>query len=120
MTRASSSISSDKLENATVVDNNKTTNLRSTVRFLQVSPNALEFDESRVISTKNGSSIKLVCTFSKPNRNTQHKLALNENVLWIKVIRAFLVGHFSEGIPKTLKCKWEFSLKTGKFSVKLG
>jgi len=75
MTRASRSISSDKLENATV---------------------------------------------GNPNRNTQHKLALNENVLWIKVIRAFLVGHFSEGIPKTLKCKWEFSLKTGKFSVKLG
>lgn len=76
------------LSDETIVSNtNKTGSFKSSVRFLQVSTNTLEFDERRVIKTKNGSTIKLVCTFTDPNsiETTHHKLVLNENVLWIKV-----------------------------------
>lgn len=67
--------------------------------FLQNSPGQFttvpskimkNYVNSQVIKAKNGSTIKFVCNFQNSNqmKNTsRHKLALNENILWIKVYK---------------------------------
>ena len=44
--------------------------------------------KSQIIKAKNGTTVKFVCNFQNSNQlkyTSHHKLALNENILWIKV-----------------------------------